>query len=397
MIPGRACVTLLLGFFSTSGISGCTPEAAPVQTPPPKVTVAHPETRELVDYNEYNGWTEASASVDIRARVRGHIEKVGFVDGQIVNEGDVLFELDPRPFQTELDRATEQLKIYQAQLEVAANEERRQKELHKKNASTLRDVEKAEAQRKSFDAQSSSAQEEIKRRALELSYSKITAPIKGKVSRALLQVGDLVNAGGSDPLLTTIAAQDPIDVYFSVDERALLEYRKRRGTNNPDELKPLEEAKVPFEFGLETDNGFPHSGILDFADNRIDAATGTIQIRGKADNKQGEFIPGGRVRVRVAVGDKYKATLVPDTAILTDQDKKYLLCLNESNEVKRRDIKLGKLLDDGMRVVLPVNEKDTGLGANDWVIVLGLQRARIGYPVEPIDSNSNAIAQASRS
>ena len=375
-------------------ISGCDSGEAPVQPPPPKVTVQQPEARELMDYDEYNGWTSASAMVEVRARVRGHIDKVHFRDGQIVQKGDLLFELDPRPFQSELDRSTEQLGIFEAQRVVAVTEENRQKELFKRSAATQRDVEQAEAQRKTFEAQVSSAREEIVRRELELSYSKVTAPITGKISRAMLTEGNLVNAGGSDPLLTTIVALNPIDVYFSVDERALLEYRKRRGAKAPDELKPLEDAKVPFEFGLEIDKGFPHQGILDFADNRIDPSTGTIQVRGKADNTNGEFLPGGRVRVRVAISDPYNATLVPDTAVMTDQDKKYLLCLNPSNEVLRRDVKLGKLLDDGMRVVLPANEKDPGLGSKDWIIVLGLQRARIGYPVEPLDANSNAIAQS---
>ncbi|MDA0832273.1 MAG: efflux RND transporter periplasmic adaptor subunit [Planctomycetota bacterium] len=371
---------------------GCTVEATPISTPPPKVTVAHPEVRELVNYDEYNGRTEAAATVEVRARVRGHIDKVQFVDGQIVNAGDLLFELDPRPFQSEVDRATEQVKIFEAQLVVAANEERRQKELFAKTVATERDVEEAEGKRKSLEAQISAAQEEVRRRELELSYSKMTAPIGGKISRALLTEGNLVNAGGSDPVLTTIVALDPIRVNFSVDERALLEYRRRRQTSSTEKLKPLEEAEIPFEFGLEIDEGFPHKGVLDFAENRIDAATGTIQIRGKTDNADGQFVPGGRVRVRVAVSDPYKAVLVPDTAVLSDQDKKYLLCLNENKEVKRRDIKLGKLLEDGMRVTLPVDEKDEGLKPDEWVIVLGQQRARIGYAVDPVDTESNAIA-----
>lgn len=387
---------VLVGFLSFSVITGCGTGAAPVQPPVPKVTVQHPEVRELVDYDEYNGWTDSSAIVEIRARVRGHIDKVHFTDGQIVNEGDLLFELDPRPFEAELDRAKEQVGIYEAQLEVAINEEGRQTELYKKTAATKRDVEEAIAKRKSYEAQTSAAREEVRRREIELSYSKITAPITGKISRALLTAGNLVNAGGSDPMLTTIVALNPIHVYFSVDERALLEYRKRRGANKPDELKPLEAAQIPFEFGLEIDKGYPHQGVLDFANNRIDSSTGTIELRGEADNTSGEFLPGGRVRVRVPISDPYKATLVPDTAILTDQDKKYVLTLNENKSVVRRDIALGKLLEDGMRVVLPGGEKSPGLSPDDWVIVLGLQRARVGYPVEPLDADSNTIASTGR-
>jgi RND family efflux transporter MFP subunit len=253
------------------------------------------------------------------------------------------------------------------------------------------EVDKAEAVRKTWDAQISSGQEEVKRRKLELSYSKITAPLGGKISRAVLTEGNLVNAGGSDPLMTTIVALDPIHVYFAVDERALLRYRERNPRSKEDRLKPLEESQIPFDFGLETDQGFPRKGILDFADNRIDPTTGTIQVRGKADNADGEFIPGGRVRVRVAISEPYQALLVPDTAILSDLDKKYVLCLGEKNVVVRRNIRPGKLLPDGMRVVLPSEGEGAGLRPEDLVIVLGLQRARVNYPVEPMNADAKPL------
>jgi multidrug efflux system membrane fusion protein len=245
--------------------------------------------------------------------------------------------------------------------------------------------------RKTWDAQVTSGEEEIKRRELDMTYSKITAPISGKIGRAMLTEGNLVNAGGSDPLMTTIVAIDPIQVYFSVDERSLQEYRERNKRTKEEQLKPLEDARIPFEFGLETDRGFPHKGILDFADNRIDAGTGTIPVRGKAENAEGQFVPGGRVRVRVAVSEPYQALLIPDTAILSDQDKKYVLCTNEKNVVVRRDIRPGKLLPDGMRVVLPSEEKDSGLRPEDWVITLGLQRARVNYPIEPMDAEGKPL------
>jgi multidrug efflux system membrane fusion protein len=160
------------------------------------------------------------------------------------------------------------------------------------------------------------------------------------------------------------------------------------------ELKPVEQAEIPFEFGLDTDDGFPHRGVLDFADNRIDPTTGTIEVRGKAGNPDGRFIPGGRVRVRVAVSEPYPGIVVPDTAILTDQDKKYVLYLNDENVVLRRDIKPGRLLDDGMRVILPDGDEATAqLRKEDRVIVLGLQRARLNYPVEPLDESGNLVAR----
>jgi RND family efflux transporter MFP subunit len=268
------------------------------------------------------------------------------------------------------------------------------KELLAKRVVVQSEVDKAEAVRKTWDAQITSGDEEVKRRELELSYSRITAPISGKISRAMITEGNLVNAGGSDPLMTTIVALDPIYVYFSVDERALLRYRERNPRSKADQLKPLEESQTPFEFGLETDDGFPRKGILDFADNRIDPTTGTILVRGKADNADGVFIPGGRVRVRIAVSSPYQTLLIPDTAILTDQDKKYTLCLNEKNVVVRRNIRPGKLLPDGMRVVLPSEGEDSGLNPEDWVIVLGLQRARVNYPAEPMDIDGKPLGRS---
>lgn len=375
--------------------SGCAPEQAAATPEPPKVTVAHPEERTLVDYDEYNGWTDASATVEVRARVRGHIHKVHFTDGQFVKKDDLLFELDPRPFQSEVDRATEQVKIAEAQLEAAVKEEERQRSLFEQNAARKNDLERAEAARKTWDAQIASAQEEVRRQELELSYSRITAPIGGRISRAMLTEGNLVNAGGSDPLLTTIVAVDPIQVYFAVDERALLQYRQNRrpGTETTQEGHPLKESEIPFEFRLETDQGFANKGVIDFADNKIDPMTGTIEVRGTSENADGRYVPGSRVRVRIPVRDEYPATLVPEEAILSDQDKKYLLCLNAENSVVRRDVQLGKLLEDGMRVILPGTKENEGVKPEDWVIVLGIQRARINYPVTPVDANGEPITK----
>jgi RND family efflux transporter MFP subunit len=372
---------------------GCSDEPAAAAPEPPKVTVAHPEERKLVNYDEYNGWTDASATVEVRSRVRGHIHKVHFEDGQFVKKDALLFELDPRPFQSEVDRANEQVKIAEAQLEAAVKEEERQRNLFEQNAARKNDLEKAEAARKTWDAQIASAQEEVRRQELELSYSKVTAPIGGRISRAMLTEGNLVNAGGSDPLLTTIAAIDPIQVYFSVDERALLVYRQKHPaeTQTPTEGNPLKEAKIPFEFRLETDQGFANKGLIDFADNKIDPMTGTIEIRGTSENADGRYVPGSRVRVRVPVSDEYPATLVPDEAILSDHEKKYLLCLSPENNVVRRDVQLGKLLEDGMRVILPGTKENEGVKPEDWVIVLGLQRARLNYPVTPVDANGEPI------
>jgi RND family efflux transporter MFP subunit len=370
----------------------CAEKPAPPPPAPPKVTVAHPEQRTLVDEDNYNGWLEAAENVDVRSRVRGHIAKVLFTDGQIVKKGDLLFQLDPRPFEAEVGRSRDQLRVIEAQKVAADRDYQRMKELVTTGAVSKSEADKSEARALSLAAEVEAAKQEIARKALDLEYARITAPIGGRISRAQLTVGNLVNAGGTDPVLTTIVSIDPIYLYFNIDERSLQRYQKTYETRTR-QGSAIKQAKFPFSFGLDSDAGFPHQGVLDFADNRVDRETGTIQVRGVVANPRGRFVPGSRVRVRIPFGDPYEAMLVPDTAVLTDQDKKYLLLVNQQNVVVRRDIKPGRLLDDGMRVVSAA-EKGQELKPSDWIIVLGLQRARVNYPVEPLDSSGKAIAQA---
>lgn len=392
----RLCSTLvvLFGMLVCVISPGCAPVAAKSEPPPPRVTVAHPQLRDVVDYSEYNGWSDASNTVEIRSRVRGYIHEVAFTDGQMVDEGQLLFKLDPRPFETEIESAAKQIEVDEANLEFAQAEEDRNQELFEKKVVTKADLQQKVAARKSWEARVAAAKEALKRTNLDLEYSRITAPIKGKISRAQMTAGNLVNAGGSDPLLTTIVALDPIHIYFFVDERALLEYRERNETTKKrHHEKPLKDSQIPFDFALETDKGFPNHGVLDFADNRIDSKTGTIEVRGMVNNPNGQFLPGSRVRVRIPISDQYSALLVPDTSILSDQDLRYILVLNKENVVIRRNVSLGRLLEDGQRVIRPAKEGDEFVTADDWIIVQGLQRARLNYPVEPMNADGEPIAK----
>jgi multidrug efflux system membrane fusion protein len=357
-------------------VAGCQKAAPRAEPPPPKVTVSAPETRQIVESDDYNGWIDSPAIVEVRSRVRGHIVKVHFTDGDIVKKDQLLFELDPRPFQQEIDRANEQVGIFQAQLNVALVEEKRMVQLQKTNSASQIEIETSAAKARSLEAQVEAQKKDVERKKLELEYSRVTSPIAGRIGRAMLSEGNLVNAGGSDPLLTTIVAIDPVQIYFAVDERSLQRYQKMSPSTNPSGT--LRERKLPFQFGLETDDGYPHKGVLDFADNRVDSNTGTIQIRGLVSNPQGRFLPGSRVRVRIPFGGEQAAVLVPDTAILSDQDRRYVLVVDEKNVVQRRDIALGKLLDDGMRIVT------SGVKGDERLITLGIQTARINYPVEPV-------------
>jgi RND family efflux transporter MFP subunit len=371
----------------------CAPKAPPPPPlPTPRVTVAHSEEREIFDSHEFSGWLAAPETVEIRARVRGHIEKVEFTDGQFVKVGDPLFTLDKRPFQAELDRAVEEVRIYEAQKSASEKEFVRQKELLTKGGASRSQVEKIEADVAALGAHVESAKQEVERRRLELGYATITAPIAGRTGRAFLTEGNLVNAGGTDPVLTTIVAVDPIQIYFFVAERDLQEYRAARRKIDPEAAKKtVRELKIVCHFGLEMESGYPHDGMLDFSDNRIDPETGTIQVRGTAPNPDGRFIPGSRVRVTVPVSVSYKATLVPDLALSTDQDRKYLLLVGPKNTVVRRDVRIGRLLDDGERIILPNGDAGVPVSKDDWIIVLGLQRARVNYPVEPFDKQGNAV------
>jgi RND family efflux transporter MFP subunit len=340
----------------------------------------------LVDEDDFNGWLQASETVEVRSRVRGHILKIHFQDGDLVDRDQLLFELDPRPFQVQIDQAIAQSKALQAQKEAAEKDVARYTELVKSGGASKQQLEKAVADAAAYDAQIAAKNEEVKQHQLDLEFSRITAPIAGRISRAMLTAGNLVNAGGSDPLLTTIVALDPVHIYFSVDERAVQRYRRARPQEKTDAAKSLRERKIPFRFGLDSDKGYPHQGVLDFADNRIDPDTGTVQVRGVVENKEGLFVPGSRVRVRLPVSEPYSAVLAPDTAILSDQDKRYLLVVDEKNIVSRRDITPGKLLDDGMRVILPADD-GASLAPAERIIVLGLQRARINYPVDPVEES----------
>jgi RND family efflux transporter MFP subunit len=374
-------------------VGGCD-RAEPNQTErgAPRVTVAHPVTRPLVDEDEYTGWLRPYQEVEVRSRVRGHIQKVHFHDGDLVKQGQLLFELDPRPFQAAVDQAKAQARVSDAQRVAAEKDVARQRELLVHKAVALSEVEKAEADALSYAARVSAVLQEVEQRKLDLEYARITAPIAGRIGRAMLTEGNLVNAGGSDPLLATIVAVDPVYVEFNVDERAMQRYQAiSLGRQDNDPSKPLREKQLTFSFGLDTEKGFPHEGHLVFADNKYTPGTGTILVRGVAKNADGRLIPGSRVRVRVPVSDEYTPTLVPDTAVNTDQNQKYLILVGERNVATRQNVVLGRLLDDGMRVILePKLKPDT------WVIVEGMERARLTYPVEPVPETPSAAATAAK-
>ena len=403
MLRHYRIASCLLVAAACASAGGCRREVVSAAEPkPPKVTVAHPTFRQVQEEDSYNGWLRASAEVEVRARVRGHIQKVCFHDGDLVKADQLLFELDSRPFDAQIAQGLAQAKAIEAQKISLEKDVARYTELVKTKAVTQQTLDKAEADVAAAAAQEVAKMEDVKGRQLDLEYSRITAPIAGKIGRAMLTEGNLVNAGGSDPILTTIVAINPMDIYFSVDERAAQRFQKSiesvsaapkgdagpkseaapkanatdsgKAAKEPTAAAPeLRDRRIAIRFGLETDTGFPYTATIDFADNKVDSTTGTIAVRATTDNSKGLLVSGSRVRIRVPVGQPADANLVPDSAINTDLDRKYLLMVDAKNIVGRRDVELGRLQDDGMRVILSAKPP---LQKTDSIIVEGLQRAR---------------------
>jgi RND family efflux transporter MFP subunit len=384
----RHSLFVSIGLMAAASGFGCRNEPPATTAPAPKVSVRHPEKRELTDYVEFNGWLQPRESIEVRARVRGHIQKVHFTDGQMVNKGDPLFDLDPRPFEAAMEAAKAEMASAEANLELARKEYNRAMRLAQTGAASREEAEVWTAKQAVAAANKLKAAASVDQAKLDLEYAKITADIAGRIGKAELTEGNLVNAGGSDPLLTTIMALDPIRITFNVDERLLQRHARvvgMDGKNMTELLAALKDAKVEFTFAQDGEREFTHKGVLAFGDNRIDPSTGTLQVYGTADNKSGRYIPGARVKVRVPIGGKANPVLVvPDTAILADQDKRYVLIVDGENNVRRRNVTLGALTDDSMRVIKPADKLENGERVEDWwVIVDNLQRARLNYPADP--------------
>jgi membrane fusion protein, multidrug efflux system len=366
-------------FLLLTSVLGCGPMTPPVaKTPPPPVTVSQPVARDVIEQDDYEGRIAAAEEVEVRARVRGHLMKVNFQDGQIVKEDELLYEIDPRPYKASLDAAEAQKASAQASLELAKTEYARTASLVRSNAVSQTELQVWKAKQGTAEAELQKALAAIAQAKLDLDFTKVLAPITGKVSRTQLTVGNLVNAGGGETLLTTIVSVEPMYVYFDVDERALLRYRRtfRKGPSEGGSESSVKELKIPVRVALEGEEGYPHQGVIDFADNRVNPSTGTIQVRGVLPNAKRILDAGMRARVRVPVGDPHKALMVTERAIGTDQGRKFVYVVNDQNVVERRDVKLDRL-SDGLQVVRE------GVKSGDWVIVNGIQRVRDGAKVEP--------------
>lgn len=366
-MTAAAMLTLLL--------YGCEEKNVYAPPPPPQVTVSKPAIETVTEYADFNGLTEAVDYVEVRARVEGYLESINFTPGARVKEGDLLFVIDPRPFQAKLDEAKAELKRRQAELKQAEATLKRKELAYKANAVSEVEVIQGRADRDVAKAAIQAALAAIETAELNLSYTRIHAPVSGRIGRDLVDEGNLV--GASDrTLLTTIVKDDPIYAYFNVNERDLLYYQQhpsRKGfpTNG--------RVDIPVYLGLSNQQGYPFEGRIDFVDNRLDSSTGTIQVRGVFPNSEHRLWPGLFARIRVPIGVRENATLVPDLAVGTDQRGDYLLAVNDKKAVEYRPVKIGALVRD-MRVI------ETGISPDDLIIIEGLQRARPGLTVSPVSA-----------
>jgi len=394
IVKRKSSILALLGAVCLTGLlSACGESNQYVAPPPPAVTVAEPLQEPVTNYLEFTGNTAAVEAVEVRARVGGFLESMHFEPGTQVEQGDLLFVIDPRPFQAQLDSAKADLASAKAQLAKAESDAIRLEEAGKKGAVTERDVVAAQADRDAAAAAVAAAEAAVTQAELNLGYTQVTAPITGRVSRNLVDVGNLV--GESEPtLLTTVTKYQPIYAYFNLNERDLLrvmdKYREEARKQGIDpEKDPGSSAEIPLQLALANESGFPHEGVLDFAESAVDADTGTLQLRGVFPNTGDlpEILPGLFVRVRMPIETQDNALLVTERALGADQGGTYLLVINSENVVEKRTVRTGQTID-GLVVI------EEGLRSDDRVVVNGIQRARAGAEVDPQSTDMATLRTA---
>lgn len=377
----KVCLGLLLVALLLT--TGCREKNTFVAPPPPAVTVALPQRKDITHYAQYSGQTHAVESVEIRARVEGYLEKIHFNDADFVKQGQLLFTIDPKPYQARLDEARANLATRQAELRLAVATLKRKQSAFEDQAVSEVEVIEAQALREQAAAAIDAARAAIETARLDLSYTQVRSPISGRIGRRLVDVGNLVGAT-EKTLLATIVNISPVYVYFNVNERDFLEFEKSHRQNVPG------NGVAAVFLGLSSDKDFPFQGKVDFTDNRVDPETGTILMRGVFDNAKGHLLPGLFARVRMPVRIEKQAMVVPEAALGIDQQGHFLLAVNDNNTVEYKPVQVGPEID-GMRVI------DSGISDKDRIVVNGLQRARPGGQVAPeeetqasVDSQSTA-------
>jgi len=366
-------LTLVLGtMLSALLVTACADSAAEWggQPPPPEVSVATVVVQRINDWDEFTGRVESPETVQIRPRVSGYLHEVSYTEGREVAKGDVLFVIDQRPYRAALAQAEAELARARAQAALADSEVVRARKLLESRAISQEEHDQAIAAGAQAAANVGAVEAAVELARLDLEFTEVRSPIAGLAGRANVTAGNLVSS--SDSLLTTVVSLDPVYVYFESDEQVYLRSADlgQRGTQNT------------VFVGLATDQGFPHEGVLDFVDNQVDPATGTIRARAVLDNDDRRFTPGLFARVRLQSIDSETAILIDERAILTDQDRRFVYLLDQNNTAQRRDVQLGKSVE-GLRIIT------SGLAQGDQVIVHGVQK--IFFPGMPVQARTIAM------
>ncbi|MDJ0039233.1 efflux RND transporter periplasmic adaptor subunit [Pantoea allii] len=361
--------TLLGMGLLVSLLSGCdTGQTKNAPPPPPEVSVADVLVKPVSQWDSFNGRVEAVESVQLRPRVSGYIDSVNYHEGDEVKKGQVLFTIDDRSYRAALEQAKATLARARSQASLTRSESARTEKLVGTQAVSREMWEQRRSTASQAQADVLAAESSVDMAQLNLDFTRVTAPIDGRASRAMITSGNLVTAGDSASVLTTLVAQDKMFVYFDVDETTFLHYQAmaRQGQ---------QRHALPVEIALAGEQGYPHRCNVDFLDNQLNASTGTIRMRALLDNRDRTYTPGLFARVRLPGSAQFNALLIDDKAVLTDQDRKYVYVVDAQGKAQRRDVKPGAMAD-GLRIVA------AGLQAGDRVIVAGLQKVFMpGMPV----------------
>jgi multidrug efflux system membrane fusion protein len=358
-------------FFTLVALSACSrPPETTVAAPAAKVSVAKVLEQPINEWDEVTARLEAPETVQVRPRVSGQIDSVAFTDGELVKKGNLLFQIDPRPFQAEVDRLQAQLQQTRATASNNANEAQRGERLRSNNAISAELADSRNTTAQESKAAVTAIQAQLDLAKLNLSFTRVTAPIAGRVSRAEITAGNIVTADTTP--LTSLVSTDKVYAYFDADERVFLKYNQlaRDGKRG---------ATTPVYMGLSNESDNPHLGQMNFVDNQVNPRTGTIRGRAVFDNSKGEYTPGLYARLKLVGSGTYSAMLIKDEAVGTDLGKKFVLVLDKDNKAIYRTVDLGPKLE-GLRIVR------TGLAKDDRIVVNGLQRVRPGSPIDPQDT-----------
>lgn len=367
---GRAALPLLMLALL---VAACE-HAAPPPPPKPKVVVSRPLDREVEEWDEYTARLEAKDFVEVRARVSGYLQSIHFKDGAIVQKGDLLFQIDPRPYEAILHRAEGDVAVAKARLQLARTKLERATKLVGREAISQEEADTRAAEARQAEAALEGAGAAVDAAKLDVEFTSIRAPISGRASRKLVTEGNLVTGGASSQgtLLTTIVSLDPIYVYFEADERAFLKYQRLAQSG---ERPSSRDVHNPVRIGLADEEGYPHDGWMDFVDNQLDPGTGTMIGRAVLPNPYFTLTPGLFARLRLPGRPRYRALLVPDEAIVSDQSRKIVYVVDDQGVAHDRVVRLGSMYG-GLRIV------QDGLASGDRIVVSGVQRVRPGITVE---------------